>query len=371
MNCQGSHHAERAAIEAAHKAGQVEVVDEMATEGVIGHGWVAAKTTGDEIGARALWLTLKAWTQQLAETAYRRRIKLLDDFLPGWNTQENPAHVIVERRLWIGTASGTKIASGQHDLFAHRGGKVVIEDTKIGPMAVDDADVNLQLRVLAVCAKQAVDPDECIVAINQPACGEQVPALFTKEELRVAEMDIIAGAKAAMRKSAPRTAGAWCVNCKANGRCQEGIDYVNATKALVVGTPEVELTKSGVAEIVAVTSPEVCKQVWQKRREVSWILDAITSRLKALPADELTALGLRLKPGKNDPSYKDLDQLYQSLDLTFPEFLSCVTLSKGRMTELYQKKLGISEAKAKAQVEIMLSEFTVEGRMAEELAEIK
>lgn len=379
--CAGSHLAELDAVEKLRdqqgktKTEEVDgFINDASAEGTAAHGWMADITTGNEIGAAAIWNTLKPHTQEMCQSALRSRTKLLDDLLPGWNTPENPAKLLVEQRLWLHTPTKArrKVASGQPDLFAYRNRTAVLIDYKFGWFDVESAEANWQLRTLAAISKQSIDPEKVFVAIIQPKLGVDAPAEFDVAELQRAEQDVLAISTEALKKKSARTAGPHCTYCKAAGFCKEAKALAERPWEMVgSGAPVVELTKEMVEQAVEATTLEQCVAAWKMRRPIKWINDAVVSRLKTTPADQLAAVGVRLKPGKSDPRYRDLDQLYQTLDLSFAEYMKCFTLSKGAMVELFMSKYNLSKSAAEGRVEMLLSEFRDDGRMADELAEIK
>jgi len=369
--CPGSFWAERKAREEIEKSGAVEESNEAADEGTRGHAWLAARANNDDLTAATIWPNLNDWTRELCTRAWNRRTEFLDRFLPGWDSPENPAHALIERRLWVQQPSGKKIVSGQPDVFAHRNRICCIIDYKLGREPVEESETNWQLRVLAAAAKQSVDPDECIVLIIQPSLGEQLPALYDRQELESAERDVIEHGKATLKRTARRTAGDHCTYCAARGFCAEAKAFIEQAAIVKTGVGCLpEITKDATEAAITISTPEQCRDLWLKRRPVKWIMDAVVARLKGMTPEQLQTLGLKTKPGKLNTSYHSLDLLFDGLDLDWTGFLGCCDLSKDRFADALVKKYGLTKAAALRQAEMMLLEFRTDTRCADELTEL-
>lgn len=239
--------------------------------------------------------------------------------------------VVREMRLWDLNRS----VSGKADAIYLSDQTALVIDYKTGRGEVPAAKENLQLATLAVLTcTNFIEVNKVYVAIIQPLAEPRYTIAEYDEEDFIRYSDMIDNAvKALLNPTVGLTAGDWCRYCPCKPHCPEFSRH--CVPAVIPDKPD-ELVKS--------LTVEQCKELWEKRGLVDALMDSVEDRLKALPEPELTALGLRMKPGAVKEKITDPDIVYERAvgthGLSKFAFLDCVEVKKGKLQSSIKSKTG-------------------------------
>lgn len=204
-----------------------------------------------------------------------------------------------ELRLWMhDPATMQPIGSGQLDVHYHTKDWrfALVTDWKTGFLQhLTGATGNWQLRFQAVLLWiEHPELEMCRVAFTK--------ALFKKSKLdfcdysaqdfKYALDSIMFHLWEARQDDAPRHAGRWCRWCPGRGNCPQAAALALLPKLIARGT----LVGQDAAEAVAAdeVTPAALKFLWSESGVIEKILEACEKRLKAMPEEELSKLGLKL-----------------------------------------------------------------------------
>ena len=281
-----------------------------------------------------------------------------------------------EHRLWIRDKSLNPIASAKLDVSyqALPENKSLIIDFKTGFLPVTPAEKNWQLRTQAVAVHQEYGATHIRVAVACARLGKPHVDFvdYTLEDLKNAERDLLFQLWKAKQPDAPRHAGDWCKYCPAKAYCCEAAAW---SAVEVVSPTQTVTTKEQIGLAVELMTPEHLVHVWRKRNIVEGVLDAIKARLKSLPEEELSSLGLRLKEGKKMREIVDLpsalENVRTNLDIYGANMLGCMKLSIPILTQTYQQQNQLTRKEAEDKLTETLKPYINESRGEPTLEEIK
>lgn len=238
---------------------------------------------------------------------------------------------MTEVRLWDTTEKGHQF-SGRFDLAAINApqGVAVIVDDKSGWGDVPAADVNLQLRTLAVLAFANWPVTKVFVVLNQPAKGEPSIACYSYAGLVSARREIEGYVDAASLPGGPRKATPHgCKYCTAKSFCPEVMEVLTKlSNGEISGDWQTALDQCEVAQLV---------------------IDDLRAKAKAVLATDPNAIpGWKLQPGATRTTVKDAKGAFGLLSdvVTSDEYMGCCTVKIGDLTKVYQAKAGIKSAKS-------------------------
>lgn len=218
-----------------------------------------------------------------------------------------------EHRVWIRRRDTLKpVSSAQLDAYYIVGNSALVIDTKTGFLRTTHATDNIQLRTQALALWQEFPHLTNIrVAINQFRFRPyRTHADYNLQDLKLAEEELMFRLFLAEQPDAPRVPGAWCIYCPAKADCVEAQTFALMPSARVnVGNDEMTIE-----ERVALMTPMNWRFVWQQSRVITKILDAVKASLKALPKEELEALGIYVTPPQNVHSVSNILEAYARLD---------------------------------------------------------
>lgn len=237
---------------------------------------------------------------------YQNGLKFEDQLVQAWlaktgaqDCEEGPH----KERLFLNhPETMAPILSGESDVHyvsQHPEGKhVLIIDWKLIGPNVPAAPRNRQLRILTVLKYRDMDGILGIrSAINR--CGDKVGARdyvdYTPNDIERSEAWILQHLWLSEQEDAPLTPGAWCYHCPCNAICPMAGSYsllpsVVATRALASSTD--------VSAMVAALKPADLVKLWENKSLIEKVLAECVKRLKSLPSEQLTALGLGFGKGR-------------------------------------------------------------------------
>ena len=288
------------------------------------------------------------------------RLKLSVELL---GTDEPQA--FVEERWWLrNPATLDSVASCRVDWAGFTVGSMLILDWKFGRKAVEQADVNDQLRFAAAVAWSEFSPATVYVRIVAPrADGERVTvAKFTAAQCEQARAEMVAGALRAMQPGQPRcpSAGA-CHYCRARGTeaCPESI--AETTALATVSTSEI-------------ATPERVAELLDKCELAERVIDAIRANAKRMISDGVSVPGWRLKPGNKPKKITDPVAAWSRVGQQLiggAEFAKCCTVSITALAAAVKANSTtekLTDKSAREKVESMLGDAVVEIQNAPSLA---
>lgn len=302
--------------------------------------------------------------------AYENR--LFEDWTVGF--EEKPEAVNSDR-LWLNDASTLEpILSGEVDVIYLAGYRGLIPDFKTGAAYyVGAARSSWQLRIYALLAwKEWPQLTNIRVAFVKPeAFGPKLDyADLTVPQLETIDRAVLDTIWKTKQPDAQLHAGPHCRWCPARAVCEEAARYSMLPVAL---TSDGEaLSKEYIQDIVRLMPIESAAAVWRKRGEITAIMDAVTARLKALPAAELDKVGLALKDGRKNDFVLDKVGAFnalRALGYSSSDILACVKYGKGEVVKMIQKEKNISKAKAEELYEADLGKFIKRDTTAPSLQE--
>lgn len=262
----------------------------------------------------------------------------------------------LEERYWLNDPDTMRpLLSGQFDRLTIADNYALLIDRKSGSgYYLPPANKSWQLRVYAVLAWLEFGVTNIRMAYVCPErFGKKLDYADVDEAgLKMMHGNIVAHLRFMGIANAPRKAGEHCTFCPAKALCKEAAEYATLPAVTKATTPALELVKA--------MTPEELKLVWQKKPEITKILEAITARLSSLPDDELGKLGLKKTAGKKLDSIRDVAEAFNFL--TYDGFepsqiLSAMSMPKGELVELIKTRLGLSKKDAEVWWDTKLDAF--------------
>lgn len=311
-------------------------------------------------------VTLTPEEQEIADACDAQANQLMMDWR---GTGEAPrVEIIREQRLWARDADGLdRTWSGKPDFVAivqrYNGtSRALVVDYKTGRGDVTQAAGNMQLRALAVLVAEEFSVTEVRVAIVQPLAGPPTVCDYTETDLAVAEVEINAIARWAMKPGQERRPSpAACKYCSAKAACPEGRNL-----ALAMAQP---LARDGG---VILLTPEEMAGFLHAARAAEAIIESVREKARRmLEEDEKAIPGWRLKPGVARESITNPQLVFDrvaALGGTPERFLGAVTVAKGKLESIVRELTGDKGKGLKARMDDILDGATETKHAAPSLA---
>ncbi len=294
--------------------------------------------------------------------------------------ERNPAVVfkaeehqfIKEERIWVIDGELNKITSAKLDYACfHTGLKCgLVIDFKSGYKPTTAAQRNLQMKVQAVALAMEYGLEEVRVVIAQHRFTSMVTAAdYGREDLDRAYQEILYDDWKSKQPDAQRVPGSWCQYCPAKAWCPEQGVFALVPSRNLVGSAD----KALLAAYVESLSPQDLAFIERRRKLAVGLFEAVKSRLKKLPADELKSLGYELDKGKPQSAVVDFSGLVEHLNtllekrlLQIEEYNGLFEFVNGRLEaaviprmveEAANRRQKLTQKEAKALLRIELSKF--------------
>ena len=264
--------------------------------------------------------------------------------------------IIREERLWIRDENLNLLASAKPDVVVIGAGDGERDyglalDFKSGYLDADPSESNWQLKTQAIAVQNEHGVDHVRAAIIQHRFGSRYdPVDYDADALRAAMSELKFYIHLSKQPDAPRVPGSWCRYCRARGSCPEAGAF-----ALLPQEATMIIDKKEAMAQVALLTPAKLASLHNYKTLIVSILDAVSDRLKQLPAETLASVGLELKPNSPMRSLPNIQKVYELLTKEGllqdeEEFRSLCKVSVGAVEELViprlQKKLGLDTVKA-------------------------
>lgn len=271
-----------------------------------------------------------------------------------------------KERLFLSSAETMEpIVSGESDCHyvAQKDGKkyVAILDWKFWGVNVPKATRNTQLRVLAILKNVDMDNVAGIrVAVNR--CADRVAkndySDYTPDDLQRSEEWLRYHLWWTKQEDAPLTPGPWCAYCPAQAFCPQAASY--AMLPSVIAQRALPSSQDVEAMVAALPTVDLVK-LWETKTIVEKILKAVVIRLKALPTEELTELGLGLGKGRSmNPITKTrlcFAFLQNIQNWSEDDLWEALEFSNGKLAAIAMKEKNLSKDAASKWVKAALAEF--------------
>lgn len=332
------------------------------------------KTTSDDanIGSRIHdWLAwrkvqLTPEEQEIADACEEQAKRVFEEWEaagPGHNSD-----VIREQRMWARDADGLdRTWSGKPDFVAiiqrdNGTRRALVVDYKTGRGDVTQAAGNMQLRAIAVLVSEEFSVQEVRVAIVQPLAGRPTVCDYDDIALVAAEVEINSIVRWAMKPGQERRPSpAACKYCSAKHACPEGRNL-----ALAMAQP---LARDGG---VILLTPEEMAGFLHAARAAEAIIESVREKARRmLEEDDKAIPGWKLKPGVARESITNPQLVFDrvaALGATGTQFMSAVTVAKGKLESIVRELTGEKGKGLKARMDGILEGATETKHAAPSLA---
>lgn len=315
---------------------------------------------------------------ELSEKEVKTRIAHLEEFaVAQWKEHfkvEAVKTVTREERFWIHDPETLKpIASAQPDvvydgitIYGSEVGLVLNYKTGFAKQTPSERNWQCKTEVLAI------SEDHQFTSIRGGIVASRLYSKldttdYTVEDIVNIGRDLRFAFWRSMQPDAPRNPGPHCRWCKARGVCPESATYAMVTAK---GT-ELAGLKSPIDVNALITrlDPSDLKRIWERKSLVEQIVEGSVERLKMLPPETLTLIGLQLAPGNRLKPITDVKKAWERLEkeLGHDAMLNVISIARGKAAEVLCEQKGISLKKAKEEVDVILGDAITEKEGAKKL----
>lgn len=279
-----------------------------------------------------------------------------------------------EGRLWLKDSDGNKLASGQYDQLHIAGNHALVIDGKTGwCRRLTPSQQSWQLRLLAVLVWLEYDGLETVRAsFIKPKLRHGVDTVeYSIEDLMRSKNAIMQILWRSEQPDAKRTASDACYYCQCKPHCAEAKAF-SLLPSVIVGLSTGDLpTKSEVKDKVAMLQAHDLRYIWQRSTVIRNILDAVNDKLKSLPPEELSQLGLTIGKGKRIDPIVNTEGAFKALEFVIPKSLwSCLKFSKTAIVDALKSEKCMSDKDARQWVRDNLDLFVEQKESDGSLEEI-
>lgn len=335
--CRGSLNAEK---------GLPDEPNEMSRAGDIGHACLAGEVHIDELDDETAKTVAKC---QTLERSVLTDLDMVD------------AEQVREVRFWL-EIEGERLFSGKPDMVAIEGQRALVVDYKTGPVAVEAAESNMQLRALAVLVFWKYNHlEEITTAIIQPRAFDQQTTLTTYkvDDIWEAYYEMLLILEEAKEPNAPRKASEKaCRYCKAKTTCPEAQKSITDIAKVESNLPEIP--SANLLEKCAIAKSLIAK------------VEAIAR--KALEADPNAIAGYELKQGAKRQKITNPEGVFfkaSIIGIDGQEFSAVCDVNKSKLKALVKTKTEKKGAALDAELADILEGNTEETRNKPSLSKTK
>lgn len=344
------------------EAFKLEVPDETATSGTKIH---AARETGD---------TTDLESEEL--DTYQQGMENEQKLLQRWKNDFGIESVIElprEARYWINDSTTLKpLTSAQLDVhyISEDERRLLIVDWKsFFCFNLIPSDKSWQGRVQSVAAwKEYSGVEHVRFAFNKAmfARGAEDFTDYTINDLQNAERSILFRLWETTQADAQCRAGPHCNYCVGKPYCRDAASY-SLLPSVIASTVD------ALARVDDLTPVDLVL-LWQRSTIIEKVMDRVKKRLKGLPEEELTALGVKLDEGRK---LDEISAVYEAFEKLKASGLNAVSIfdamkfTKGELVKLLQASLQLSKAGAEKWIDTELDSFITRNRAEKSLRRIK
>jgi len=238
-----------------------------------------------------------------------------------------------EKRLWVKSRAGKPISSAKIDRCYLAPPHALIVDTKTGYLRSTPSEKNIQCRIqaLAVASHHTNISHILSGTASYRFSGkvdlceydrDTINSLLTEHEFMIWRAE---------NPHAERVPGDHCRYCKAQSSCLEAATYSMLPMPLTQGMAKIK--DEEIAAIVNRQPLDVLAHVHRHKAIATKVFEAITARLKSLPAEELLKVGLVKADDTQVREIKDVKRAWALLfeHMTGEEFAACCDIVIGRI----------------------------------------
>lgn len=346
-----------------------EVVDEDAQRGTNLHAaWQDAGTPN-----------LHLFEDSEDTELYERGLKLVETAKGQWGTwlqsqvfanqpfKEGPR----EQRFWIRDSSGELAASGQADRHYIAGDFALCIDFKsLWCRSLTPSELNWQLLLLAVAIRDEYGVAHVRCAFVKPMFNSLDVVDYNSEDLDRAS-NAVQQVLWNSHHVLDRRAGPHCRHCKGTAACPEAKAYCllpSAQSNALEGIKPKDAT-----DIAQRLDLKDCVRIWETQTSRRNIEDAIKARLKTLPPEQMTQLGIELGKPKTNRTITNAEGAFDfliSVGISPEKLWQIMELSNGKLADLVSEELGKTQKAATEWIREKLKPFIIEHEQEKPLQKI-
>lgn len=246
--------------------------------------------------------------------------------------------IIRETRFWVHDENLNPVTSAKLDLAYLSGDRGLAIDGKTGYLQTTPAQRNFQCKVQAVALAREFQLKYVRVVVAAHRFTSYVTAAdYDEEALERAYYELLQDNWRTRQPDAPRNPGKHCAYCDAKAFCREAAVYANMPMVVATNAISSQFKTEALLESVERMQPADLVFVYNRMGIAQKIFDAVKDRLKAMPADQLRALGLELSEGRAMSEVKNAPALIEYCEreglLLEDEVLGCFKLVIGRLED--------------------------------------
>jgi hypothetical protein len=276
---------------------------------------------------------------RLAKVAYMQWVMAFD--------VKNAVEGQREYRFWLHGQNGELAASGQADRHWFTKERGLLLDYKaLWCSSLVPSELNWQLLFLAVCCAREYDLPHVRCAFVKPMFRQLDVVDYGPEDLERAQcaiQQVLWQSKHLLE----RRPGPHCRHCKAATACPEAKSYCLLPS--VQSNALEGIKPKDATAIVERLNLHDCVKIWATQTSRRNIEDAIKVRLKALPPEVQTELGIKLGEPKITRSITDARNAFEFLEsvgVPADKLWQAIKISNERLADVVQESLGKTSQKA-------------------------
>lgn len=214
--------------------------------------------------------------------------------------------VVREERLWLIDDKTNNLVSSKPDVVYIVASYALVIDYKSGYKIVTPAQRNHQLKTQALTVWSTYGITNIRVAVAQHRFTSMKTAADYNEALLInAEGEVRFDIWRSEQPDAPRNPGTWCDYCPAKNHCREAGVYATMPLVVAMNSAPAGLAKEEIIAAVERLQPADLKFIWKRASVIEKIVDAVKSRIRSLPTDQLAGLGLSIDDGRAQSEVRD------------------------------------------------------------------
>lgn len=277
-----------------------------------------------------------------------------------------------ELRLYLNWPdTGAPATSGKLDVhyraFKDGAAYILVVDWKsLWCSNLTPAEKNWQGRLQAVLAAREYDAVNVRMVFNKAMFGRGDDVEYQAADLAFAEHSIFQGLWEMKQPDAPRHAGPHCRYCPAKPYCPEAGSY-NLLPSVVANS-----IADPVAAVQALV-PADLKRIFMAMPTVTKIGEAVKERLKAMSNEDLAALGMGRKLGRNLDPIADVQAAFNALKefgISEAELWKALKMTKGELVKAIQRDQGWGKEQTEGWLWNQILEPFIEKKRADDSLEV-
>lgn len=267
-----------------------------------------------------------------------------------WAGEDKFEEVIKEERCFF-FKDKEAIFSGKPDLVLGKhneeGFHLLIIDYKTGPVAPETAQINHQLRGLALCCKQQIEKDYQDCHIKSVSCAIVQPLVtsypvivrYSDEDIKEAEQEVMEICKRTKESSEP-IANAYCQYCKGFSQCKAPINAIQT-----IAVPSTKFSSS----LIQMNPSERSKLYFTAKLAQKVAKEIEASCFELLKSGEEIE-GITLKEGNTVRTFKNEGIPRVQQVIPQEDFMSALSISVSKLEDAFHRHQNIVNGKQSRKV---------------------